>query len=251
MRESPPCVVHEARPAACITTGSVPSPLPKAARTVRRRARSIDAFYKPAPAPRRCRALKANRPDGRHAGAWPAAARKRPIGCSPCSDPSSMGQSKRQNGWTDVVFGLTTLPFALDREAGSSEHSLNPLLQFLTDHSEHLQLPITRCYLLLQRTLGHADGATACTAIPSGSNSVRSSRAGQPGESPGPGLVQAGIEVLAHPTRTPWAGPARSSAAGGGEALGEGHRQPAAPQRPFPHAGHVAVAGEADLARSW
>jgi hypothetical protein len=27
MRESPPCVVHEARPAACTTTGSVPSPL--------------------------------------------------------------------------------------------------------------------------------------------------------------------------------------------------------------------------------
>src|SRR5271165_2833383 len=64
------------------------------------------------------------------------------------------GHGQCQDGRADVVFGLTTLPLPPDGEDRSSEHLLDPLLQLLTWHSEHLHLPITRCYLLLQRTLG-------------------------------------------------------------------------------------------------
>lgn len=60
------------------------------------------------------------------------------------------GHGKRQNGRADVVDDLTTLPLTPHREDRSGEHRLDPLLQFLTWHPEHLQLPITRSYLLLE-----------------------------------------------------------------------------------------------------
>ncbi len=63
------------------------------------------------------------------------------------------GHGQCQDGRANVVIGLTTLPLPPDREDGSSEHLLHPLLQLLTWHPEHLQLPITRCYLLLERSL--------------------------------------------------------------------------------------------------
>ncbi|HXP32396.1 MAG TPA: hypothetical protein VN820_00190, partial [Acidimicrobiales bacterium] len=55
------------------------------------------------------------------------------------------GHGKSQDGRSDVVLGLTTLPLPPDREDGGSEELFHLLLQFLTSHSEHLQLPIARC----------------------------------------------------------------------------------------------------------
>jgi len=133
----------------------------------------------------------------------------------------------------------------MDGEARSSEHPLDPLLQFLSNHSEHLQLPITRCYLLLQRA--SAMGSLRRPAPPPvGSNGLSSEEARRR-NLVDPGLVEAGVEVLpwdSHPV-----GSARPKLrAGGGEPLRERHRQPAPPQCPFPHTGHVTVTGEADLA---
>jgi hypothetical protein len=67
------------------------------------------------------------------------------------------GQRQCPDGRADVVLGLTTLPLPPDSEHGSSEHLLHPLLQLLIPHSEHLQLPIARCYLLLKRSLRFSD----------------------------------------------------------------------------------------------
>src|SRR5271170_3539454 len=71
----------------------------------------------------------------------------------------TVGAAQRQcpDGRADVVLGLTTLPLPPDGEHGSSEHLLHPLLQLLIPHSEHLQLPIARSYLLLKRTLRFSD----------------------------------------------------------------------------------------------
>ena len=60
------------------------------------------------------------------------------------------GEGQGSDSWADVVLGLTTLPLPHDGEHGSSEHQFHSLLQLHITHSEHLQLPITRCYLLLE-----------------------------------------------------------------------------------------------------
>src|SRR6516164_7505190 len=60
------------------------------------------------------------------------------------------GHRQRQDGRADVVVDLTTLPLPPHREDRGGEHVVHPLPQLLTWHAEHLQLPITRCYLLLQ-----------------------------------------------------------------------------------------------------
>src|SRR3984885_14146058 len=156
-------------------------------------------------------------------------------------------ERKRQYGWSDVVFGLTTLPLPLDREAGSSERTLDPLFQLLTDHSEHLQLPSTRCYLLLQRTLRHADGRHRLHRHAFGEQFRQESRQLREWGVPRAGDLQTGIEVLAPGLAPGWEGQAEAQEGVGIEALGQGDRQSAPSQRPFPHAGHITVAGETDL----
>src|SRR5580698_5396550 len=105
-------------------------------------------------------------------------------------------RGKRQNGWANVVFGWTTLPLSLDREAGGSEQPLDALLQLLTDHFEHLQLPITRCYLLLQRTLRHTNGRRRLHFYPLGQQPAQQFGQLGNGRAVERGLLQADIEVL-------------------------------------------------------
>src|ERR1700722_5341122 len=156
-------------------------------------------------------------------------------------------ERKRQYGWSDVVFGLTTLPFPLDREAGSSEHTLDPPFQLLTDHSEHLQLPSTRCYLLLQRTLRHADGRRRLHRHALGEQFREKSRKVGERAVPWARLLQPGIEVLAPGLAPGWEGQAEAEERVGIEALGKGDRQSAPRHTPFPAGGHITVAGETDL----
>ena len=78
------------------------------------------------------------------------------------------GHGQCQDRRSDVVLGLTTLPLPPDREEGSSEHLFDSLLDFLTWHAEHLQLPITRCYLLLERSLRFAHQRRAGDVDPRG-----------------------------------------------------------------------------------
>ena len=140
--------------------------------------------------------------------------------------PSGPGHGQSQDGRADVVVGLTTLPLPPDRENGSSEHPLHPLLQLLTWHSEHLQLPIARCYLLLQRSLGFCDQGGGLHLDPLGQQ-----RAERPGSSATGELTRLdrtrGARRGTRPaTRSPWAGPARSSP--GGAARSPASRPPGA-----------------------
>ena len=167
----------------------------------------------------------------------------------PLLRPISAGHGKRQNSWADVVLGLTTLPLTVDGEARSSEHPLNPLLQFLTTHSVHLQLPITRSYLLLQRTLRHGRRRRRPgPPPPRAAAGVKSPGSSCRGLSARPGLLEAGVEVLAQRLASGRSARPKLSR-GWGENPWEGHGQPAPAQGPLPHAGHVTVAGEADLPR--
>jgi hypothetical protein len=142
---------------------------------------------------------------------------------------------------------LTTLPLSRDGQHWSSEHLLDPLLQLLIPHSEHLQLPIARCYLLLKRTLRFFDEGCRLDGDPLGQQFAQGCRQIRNRDLPRPGGFEAQVEVL--PTRL---APGRQSEAEThqrmwDESLGVRQRQPAAPQCPFPHASHVTVAGEPDL----
>ncbi len=107
------------------------------------------------------------------------------------------GQSKCPDGRTDVVFGLTTLPLPPDREHGSSEHLFHPLLQLLIRHSEHLQLPVTRCYLLLERTLRFSDEGSCLDADPLGQECAQGSGQVGQGDLLRRGRFEAQVEVFA------------------------------------------------------
>ena len=126
------------------------------------------------------------------------------------------GQGQCSDGRADVVLGLTTLPLPHDGEHGSSEHLLHPLLQLLITHSEHLQLPIARCYLLLERTLRFSDQGRRLDGDPFGQQSL--SAAGRSGDRdlPGPRRLEAQVEVFATAIRTRSAGRGRSSPADAG-----------------------------------
>src|SRR5580692_12680449 len=107
------------------------------------------------------------------------------------------GQGQCSNCWADVVLGLTTLPLPRDGEHWSGEHLLYPLLQLLIPHSEHLQLPIARCYLLLKRTLRVCDQGRCLDGDP-----LRQQHAQSSGELRHGGLTrscrfEAEVEVLA------------------------------------------------------
>ena len=107
------------------------------------------------------------------------------------------GQGQCPDGRTDVVFGLTTLPLPPDGEHRSSEHLFHPLLQLLIPHSEHLQLPITRCYLLLKRTLRFSDEGRCLYPDPFGEECAQGR--GQVGEGDllRRGSFEAQVEVFA------------------------------------------------------
>ncbi len=158
------------------------------------------------------------------------------------------GHRQRQDGRADVVVDLTTLPLPPHHEDRGGEQLRHPLPQILTWHAEHLQLPITRCYLLLERPLrlfDHCGGLHLDTLGQQGGQRRRQlldrrlSRSRRP---------EPHLEVL----------PAGLTARGEGqpeahqrvwdEPLGVRDGQPAAPQGPFPHPRHVAVARETNLA---
>ncbi len=63
------------------------------------------------------------------------------------------GHGQCQDGRADVVLSLTTFPLTADSEDRSGQQLADPLRQFLVWHAQDLQLPITRCYLLLERAL--------------------------------------------------------------------------------------------------
>ena len=107
------------------------------------------------------------------------------------------GHGQCPDGRPDVVFGLTTLPFPPDGQLGSSEHLLHPLLQLLIPHAEHLQLPIARCYLLLERTLRFSDKGRRLDGDPLGQQCAQGDGQIGHGDLPGPGGLQAEVEVLA------------------------------------------------------
>ena len=157
------------------------------------------------------------------------------------------GQGQCPDGWADVVLSLTTLPLPPDREHGSSEHRFHPLLQLLIPHSEHLQLPIARCYLLLKRTLRVCDQGRCLDGDP-----LRQQHAQSSGELRHGGLTrscrfEAEVEVLAARFAPRRQGQAEADEGVRHESLRVRQRQAAAAQRPLPHAGDVPMAGEPDL----
>ena len=159
------------------------------------------------------------------------------------------GQGQCSDGRADVVLGLTTLPLPPDGQHGSSEHLFHPLLQLLIPHSEHLQLPIARCYLLLKRTLRFSDQGRCLDGDPLGQQHAQSRRELRHGDLARSGRLEAQVEVLAERLAARGQGQAEADEGVRHESLRVRQRQPAAAQRPLPHAGDVPVAGEPDLPR--
>jgi hypothetical protein len=157
------------------------------------------------------------------------------------------GQGQCSDGRADVVLRLTTLPLPRDDEHGSGEHLLNALLQLFISHSEHLQLPIARCYLLLKRTLRFSDQGRRLDGDPFGQELAQRRRQIRYRDLPRPGGFEAQVEVLAARLTSRRKGEAEAHQGMRDEPLGIGQRQPATPQCPFPHTSHVTVAGEADF----
>src|SRR3984885_3260303 len=107
------------------------------------------------------------------------------------------GQGQRSDCRADVVLGLTTLPLPRDGQHWSGEHLRYPLLQLLIPHSEHLQLPITRCYLLLERSLRFSDQGRRLDGDPLGQQFAECHRQIRKRDLPGPGRFEAQVQVLA------------------------------------------------------
>ena len=159
------------------------------------------------------------------------------------------GQRQCPDGRADVVLCLTTLAFPTDREHGSSEKLFNTLLQLLIPHSEHLQLPITRCYLLLERTLRVPYQGRCLDDDPLGQQQAQCGGQLRQGDLARSSRFEAQVEVLAKRLTARRQGQAEADERVRHESLRVRQRQPAAAQRPLPHAGHVPVAGETDLSR--
>jgi len=159
------------------------------------------------------------------------------------------GQGQCPDGRADVVLCLTTLPLPPDCQHGSSEHLFHPLLQLLIPHSEHLQLPIARCYLLLERTLRVCDEGRRLDDDPFGQQHAQSGWELGHGGLACPGRLQAQVEVLAVRLTPRGQGQAEADEGVRHESLRVRQRQPASAQRPLPQAGDVPVAGEPDLPR--
>jgi hypothetical protein len=157
------------------------------------------------------------------------------------------GQGQCSDCWADVVLGLTTLPLPRDGQRWSGEHLLYTLLQLLISHSEHLQLPIARCYLLLKRTLRFSDQGRRLDGDPFGQQFAQCRRQIGDRDLPRPSGLEAQVEILAARLAPRRESEAEAHQGMRDESLGVGQRQPAAPQCPFPHASHVTVAGEPDL----
>lgn len=191
-------------------------------------------------------------PSRRHVGAQghhevtrPDATRMRGQLCPEAAEGA--GGRQCQDGRADVVVGRTTLPLAPDGQGRRSEQGLHPLRQFLTMHAEHLQLPITRCYLLLERSLRLFDERGCLDVDPFGQQGAQHPWQVRYRRRSGPGRVQAQVEVLAVGLAPRGQRQPEADERVGHEALGVGQLQAAAPEGPFPHPGHVTVAGEADL----
>jgi len=106
------------------------------------------------------------------------------------------GHGQSQDGRADVVLGLTTLPLPPDREDRGSEQLFDLLPQLLTWHSEHLQLPIARCYLLLQRPLRLLDERRRRDVDPLGQEDAQGRGQGGNRGLPRLGRPQPHVEVL-------------------------------------------------------
>ena len=159
------------------------------------------------------------------------------------------GQGQCPDGRADVVLCLTTLPLPRHRQHGSSEHLLNPLLQLLIPHSEHLQLPIARCYLLLKRTLRVCDEGCCLDDDPFGQQHAQRGRELGQWRLTWSGRLEAQVEVLAERLAARGQGQSEADQGVGHETLRVRQWQLAAAQRPLPHPGDVPVAGEPDLPR--
>ena len=133
--------------------------------------------------------------EGRYQVARADAARVRGQFCPEVAVLAGYGQCP--DGRPDVVFGLATLPLPPDGEHAGSEHLLHPLLQLLIRHAEHLQLPIARCYLLLERTLRFSDQGSRLDGDPLGQQRAQRGREIRHWDLPRPGGVEAQVEVLA------------------------------------------------------
>ena len=159
------------------------------------------------------------------------------------------GQGQCPDGRADVVLCLTTLPLPPDCQHGSSEHLFHPLLQLLIPHSEHLQLPIARCYLLLKRTLRVFDEGRRLDDDPFGQQRAQGRRELRHGDLARSGRLEAQVEVLAERLAARGQGQAEADEGVRHESLRVRQRQPASAQRPLPYAGDVPVAREPDLSR--
>ena len=142
---------------------------------------------------------------------------------------TGLGHDQRPDGRADVVLHLASFALAPDLEGGSGKHLLNPLLQFLVRHPEHLQNPITRCYLLLERTLRFWHERGSLHVDPLGQEQREC--AGQLGHRRLPvyRLVQPDVEILAERLAAGRQGQAEADERVGREALGVGHGESAAP----------------------
>jgi hypothetical protein len=110
----------------------------------------------------------------------------------------TIGAAHREctDGGTDVIVDLTTLPLTPDGEDRGREQRLHPLLQLLTWHAEHLQLPIARCYLLLQRTLRFPDESGGLDLDPDRQEGAQSRWERCNGSLPWSGRRESQVEVL-------------------------------------------------------
>jgi hypothetical protein len=163
----------------------------------------------------------------------------------------TIGAAHREctDGRANVVVDLTTLPLTPDGEDGGREQRLHPLLQLLTWHAEHLQLPIARCYLLLQRTLLFSDQGRGLDLDPDRQERAEIRRERCNARFPWSWCREPQVEVLAERLASGGKGKPETEERVGREALRVGHGQLAPPEGPLPHAGHVTVTREADLAR--
>jgi len=182
---------------------------------------------------------------GHHEVARPDATRMRGQLCPEATEGA--GGRQRQDGWADVVVGRTTLPLTPYGQGRRSEQGLHPLRQFLTRHAEHLQLPITGSYLLLERSLRLIDERSHLDLDALGQQGAQELRQVRYRGRRGHGRVQAEVEVLAVGLAPRGQRQPEADQRVGHEALGVGQLQAAAPEGPLPHPGHVTVAGEADL----
>ncbi len=142
------------------------------------------------------------------------------------------------------------LPFPHDGNGARSEEQPDLLLEFVPRHSGKAHGPRAGRHLLLQRAgpalhqyrLFHLDARRQQFAETGGQLRHVDARCFRPM------LIEGHVQVLGERFATGRQGQPETELRPGREPLGVGQWKRPPPQRPLPHAGHISLAGEADLA---